>query len=134
MTTLLINNCNADATLAANAAENERVIDEATWSHRARRSTAAHHLEASIMFAEEMGETSPCDQPRRSTGGLPRHPVTMRQTMTSGNNASTSGSQAGTSGSNAGASGRSSSGTGRFFGLALGVVIGNENVVNLYAS
>jgi len=122
---LLINNCNADATLAANATENERVVDEATGSHRARRSTAAHRLEASIMFAEAMGEISPGDQPRRSTGGLPRHTVTMRQTMTSGNNASTSGSQAGTSGSNegasgsnAGASGRSSSGTGRFFGFS----------------
>ena len=44
------------------------------------RSTAANRLEASLMFAEAMGEASPGDQPRRSTGGLPRR-QTRRQAV-----------------------------------------------------
>ena len=43
--TLLINNCNADVTLAANAAENERVMAEATGSQGSCRSTTISRLE-----------------------------------------------------------------------------------------
>ena len=115
--TLLINNCNADATLAANEAENERVVAEASGSGgSSARSTATSRLEASLMFAEAMGESSPGDQPRRSTGGLLRR-QTRRQAVTSGTQAESSGSQAVPSDRQAGASGRSSSGIGKFLGM-----------------
>ena len=122
--TLLINNCNADATLAANETENERVVAQASGSGgSSARSTATSRLEASLMFAETMGEPSPGDQPRRSTGGLPRR-QTRRQAVASGTQAEPSGSQAvlsdrqaGASDSQAGASGRLSGGIGRLIGM-----------------
>ena len=117
MDTLLINNCNADATLATNEAENERVVAEASGSGGSYgRSTAANRLEASLMFAEAMGEAPPSDQPRRSTGGLPRR-QTRRQVVASDTQAEPSGSQAVPSDRQAGASGRSSSGIGRLLGF-----------------
>ena len=117
MDTLLINNCNADATLAANATENERVVAEATGSGGSSgRSTATSRLEANIMFAEVMGEASLGDLPRMSTGGLPRR-QTRRQEVASGTQAEPSGSQAVPSDRQAGASGRSSSGIGKFLGM-----------------
>ena len=117
MDTLLINNCNADATLAANEAENERVVAEASGSGGSSgRSTATSRLKASLMFAEAMGEASPSDQLRRSTGGLPIR-QTRRQAVVSGTQAEPSGSQAVPSDRQAGASGRSSSGIGRLLGF-----------------
>ena len=89
MATLLINNCNADATLAANEAENERVVAEATGSGgSSARSTATSRLEANIMFAEAMRESSG-SQPRRLTGSQ-----TRRQTVASGSQAVSSDRQA----------------------------------------
>ena len=117
MDTLLINNCNADATLAANEAENKRLVAEASGSGvSSGQSTATSQLEASLMFAEAMGEASPGDQPRRSTGGQPRR-QTRRQAVASGTQAEPSGSQAVSSDRQAGASGRPSSGMGRYLGI-----------------
>ena len=70
----------------------------------------------SLMFAEAMGEPSPGDQPRMSTGGLPRR-QTRRQAVASGTQAEPSGSQAVSSDRQAGASGRSSGGIGRLIGM-----------------
>ena len=107
LNTLPISKCNADAINATNAAENERVMAEATGLQGSCRSTGTSRLEANIMFAEAMGESSG-SQPRRSTGS---------QTRASGRQAVPSGSQVVPSDSQAGASGRPSAGTCRFFGI-----------------